>query len=129
MKIPGSNAWPKTKSIPAEVKVPYKLFLVTISPIIIVAVPAPPLQTEHCWVDAPDGKCLRSYIAANNGYSLSNTIPVVEGTLWLSSTSAEPQRLIPSHLGEYKFPLDGIDAKLVQQDGRWNFFRKPLLRQ
>jgi hypothetical protein len=129
MKIPGSNAWPKTKSIPAEVKVPYKLFLVTISPIIIVAVPAPPLQTEHCWVDAPDGKCLRSYIAANNGYSLLNTIPVVEGTLWLSSTGAEPQRLIPSHLGEYKFPLDGIDAKLVQQDGRWNFFRKPLLRQ
>jgi hypothetical protein len=125
MKVPGANLWPKTRSYPAELKVPYKLFLVTISPIIIVAVPAPPLQTEHCWVDAPDGKCLRSYIAASNGYSLSTAIPVVEGTVWLSSASAAQGRTIPIQVGEYKFPLDGVDANLIQKDGIWNFFRKP----
>jgi hypothetical protein len=125
MKIPGANLWPKTRSSPTELKVPFKLFLVTISPIIIVAVPAPPLQTEHCWVDAPDGKCLRTYIAANNGYSLSNAIPVVEGTVWLSSASSEQGRSIPTQLGEYKFPLDGVDAKLIQRDDIWNFVRTP----
>ncbi|MRW92048.1 hypothetical protein GJ699_18805 [Duganella sp. FT80W] len=124
LKIPESNTWGRTRSVPVEVKVPYKLFLVTISPIIIIAVPAPQLKTEACWSDAPRGQCLRSYTAYNNGYSLSNSIPIVDGSVWLSPATTKSVHPIPSGVDEYAFPLDGIDAKLIQEDGIWKFFRK-----
>lgn len=124
IKIPEANAWEKTKSSPAEIKVPYRLFLVTLSPIIVVAVPAPPLVTEQCWSDAPRGNCLRSYIANNNGYSLSTTIPVVAGTLWLSPLSTASRNLVPTGVDQYDFPIAGVNAKLIRQGDSWRFVRE-----
>lgn len=124
LKIPEAATWQRTNSSPAEIKVPYKLFLVTLSPIIVIAVPAPPVATEPCWSDAPHGNCLRSYVAANNSYSLSTTIPVVSGTLWLSPLSTSPRNFVPTETGEYDIPVDGINAKLIRQGDNWQFVRE-----
>lgn len=124
IRIPEAATWKRTMGSPVMIKVPYKLFLVSFSPIIVVAVPAPPLVTEHCWSDAPRGNCLRSYIAANGGYSLSTTIPAVAGTLWLSPLSTSPGNLVPAEMDEYKLPLDGVNAKLIREGDSWRFVRQ-----
>lgn len=124
LRIPEAATWQRTKSFPAEIIVPYKLFLVTIAPTIIIAVPAPPATTEPCWNDAPHGKCLRSYVAANNGYSLSTTFPVIAGTRWLSSLSTSSRNFLPIGPVEYNFPLESVNAKLIRQGDNWQFIRE-----
>lgn len=103
---------------------PYKLFLVSLAPIIVIAVPAQPHATEPCWSDAPRGNCLRSYVAANNGYSLSTTIPVVAGTRWLSPLNTSSRDFVPTEPDEYEFPLDSVNAKLIRQGDQWQFVRE-----
>jgi len=123
LRIPEATTWQRTKSSPAAIIVPYKLFLVTISPVIMIAVPAPPAATEPCWSDAPRGNCLRSYVAANNGYSLSTTFPVVAGTRWLSPLRTSSRNFLPTEPVEYNFPLEGVNAKLIRQGDNWRFIR------
>lgn len=124
LRIPEAAAWQRTKSSAAEIKVPYKLFLVTLSPIVVIAVPAAPVTTEPCWSDAPRGNCLRSYVAANNSYLLSTTIPIVAGTFWLSPLRTASRNFVPTDSDEYKFPLDGVNAKLIRQGDSWRFVRE-----
>jgi hypothetical protein len=124
LRIPEAATWQRTKSSPAEIIVPYKLFLVTLAPIIIIAVPAPLAATEPCWSDAPRGNCLRSYVAANNGYSLSTTFPAVAGTRWLSPMSTSSRNLVPTGPVEYDFPLENVNAKLIRQGDNWQFIRE-----
>jgi hypothetical protein len=123
LRIPESATWQRTKSSPAEIIVPYQLFLVTISPVIIIPVPAPHSATEPCWSDAPRGDCLRSYVAANNRYSLSTTFPVVAGTRWLSPSSTPFRNFLPTEPVEYNLSLDGVNAKLIRQGDNWRFIR------
>lgn len=129
LTVPGASGWARTASSPVSIKVPYKLFLVTLSPIVIVAVPAPPSATEPCWVDAPRGDCLRSYLASGNGYSLATTIPIVSGTLWLSPAANSADNLVPVGVDEYRLALKGINAKLLRQGANWTFVRAPASPQ
>ena len=121
--IPEYESWPKSAGTPVEVRVPYKLYLLTISPAIVVMVPSPPASLVSCWMDAPAGTCLRSYAAQGNSYDLSTEIPVVKGSRWfaLGSTNGAPP--IPTENATFDFPLKGVTARLVKAGTSWKFER------
>lgn len=121
--LPEYKSWPKSNSSPVETRVPYKLYLLTISPPIVVMVPSPPARFDSCWIDAPTGTCLRSYVAFGNSYDLSAEIPVVEGSRWFAVGSTSDARPIPDEPAIFNFPLDGVTAKLVKTGASWRFER------
>jgi hypothetical protein len=121
--LPSFDTWPKANGVPVQIKIPYKLYLVTISPAIIVMVPSPPARLESCWVDAPRGTCLRSYVAFGSGYDLSGEVQYAPGSLWLvAGRSPQPQPIPDAQ--EFTFPIQGVVAKLVRQGPVWQFVRQ-----
>jgi hypothetical protein len=124
-RLPASHSWGTTNSSPQQTRVPYKLFLVTILPSIVVAVPSPPAKTENCWVDAPEGNCLRSYFAAGNSYVLSTTTPATAGSFWFSPGITTDLIAIPVGATTVQLPLKGINAKLERRGEQWQFVRSP----
>ncbi len=124
-RLPASRSWGTTNSSPRQTRVPYKLFLVTILPSIVVAVPSPPAKTENCWVDAPRGNCLRSYFAAGNGYVLSTAIPAMADSFWFSPGSTTELIAIPAGASVVQLPLKGVNARLERRGDQWQFVRLP----
>ena len=121
--LPEFKTWPQSKGLPAQTKIPFKLYLLTISPAIVVMVPSPPAQFEKCWNDAPKGTCLRSYVAFGNGYDLGAEFPVVEGSSWFALGKVSGVRTVPTVGEAYVFPLEGVNARLVRVGSSWRFLR------
>jgi hypothetical protein len=117
------KTWPRTNGIPVQTKIPFKLYLLTISPAIVVLVPDPPDRRETCWRDAPAGNCLRSYVAFGNGYDLSSKFPIVAGSYWYAPGRTKGLQALPVEGSVYALPLENVNAKVVRVESSWEFRR------
>jgi hypothetical protein len=121
--LPEFKTWPKSNGVPVQTKIPYKLHLLTISPAIVVLVPSPPAQRATCWVDAPEGNCLRSYVAFGDGYDLSDELNLADGARWFALGSTTGLQPLPLDANAFEFPVQGVRARLVKHGAGWRFER------
>lgn len=100
----------------------YKLYLLTISPLVIMAVPIVKGEWIYCSAPLREG-CIIS-AAGYGGYFYSTRVPVRGGTFWFSPDLGARRSEISGESTELKL-ADSI-LHLKTQDGFWEVSRVPL---
>jgi hypothetical protein len=116
--LPEFQSWPTGYG---QMKVPpYKFFLLTLEPMILVAIPANNHRQSSC---ASILTCIYSRVITI-GYSYGPVVEIGDGSLWFSPGTTKGLLPLPSEGNEFKFPVPQIDASLVRDGKQWKFFRQ-----
>jgi hypothetical protein len=123
-RSPQFQSWQPANMWAKERLPPYYFYLLTISPAIVVGVPAPLERTRECWqgAGAPHGKCLPSNIFLG-GYEVATNVPIATGSVWFSPAASGGLVSIPEGVDDFGFPVPGAAARLTKRGGVWVFSR------
>ncbi len=112
---------------PDPSRVPYKMFLLSISPAIVLATPIRPSRSEyyktHCSTLLFKG-CIQSQGFRGSAYWFHESPPIVDGSFWF--TSDEPQgavHYLKKGEAAHEITVGQAMLRLVQADTRWSVQR------
>lgn len=115
---PWITPWPSNGSV-NKGRAPYKLYLLTISPIIIFAVPEADGKTDSCGSDIFRVGCLPSRSLNQNAYWFREAPPVLPGSFWFSpdfSSGVVPIILVSQ---TYQITNTNVALTLSIQNEHW----------
>lgn len=116
--LPEFQSWPTGYG---QMKVPpYKFFLLTLEPMILVAIPANNHRQLGCISVLA---CVYSRVITV-GYSYIPEAEIGEGALWFSPGSTQGLVPLPAEGAEFKFPVQQINASLFRDGKLWKFRRQ-----
>lgn len=105
--------------------IPYRMHILTISPIVVLAVPKSQNdQFNYCSVPGKQG-CLSSP-RTDAAFFYRGDIRVEPGTFWFSPDMPVGATVIPSDVKQFEILLPDSQLELVAIDGVWNVRRNAL---
>lgn len=112
-------------SAPERSRVPYRLHIVTVSPVVLLAVPIQHGETDYCagpWVKQG---CIPSRRFSLEPYWYKKPPRAVEGAFWIAPCLGVKSKKIESATTEVFIPLPDSRLRLQPKDGFWAISREP----
>lgn len=113
------RGWP---NVAERKRPPYKFVVLTIEPLIVVGLPVDIGNTSYCSYGSLGSNCMSSAVIVN-GYSYFSSLPISSGTVWFSPGTTSGLLDVPTGSAKFVFPIQAVDAKLVQEGSEWKFVR------
>lgn len=115
------------KNAPDPAKVPYRMFLLTISPAIVLVVPITPNRSDyyknHCSTLLFKG-CIQSQGFRGSAYWFHDTPPVANGSFWFT-TEEQPGTVhyLKDGQSKHEISVDQATVRLSNANSRWEVHR------
>ncbi|MCX7197855.1 MAG: hypothetical protein NTW37_07675 [Proteobacteria bacterium] len=124
--LDGFSSWPTTEDkTGASHAPPYRFYLLSLQPTLVLVVPAPAGRAWRgsCGGPANRNTCISSKLLPE-GYPYA-TLPKTDGeAFWFAPGVTRGLVPVLTQDGRYRFPANVATASLVQKDGQWAFFRE-----
>ena len=102
---------------------PFKLYLLTISPAVVMAVPVPPGTHANCNGQDLKYGYLSSRLLYPVCYQYFDKPEIANGTFWFSPDSPNGINYIPDEVDSYTIKVKGADVELAKSGNYWMVIR------
>lgn len=104
-------------------RLPYRLHILTISPVIVLAVPRDKNDSEYCAGRMFKEGCLRTARLKLEPYWYKRNPKVADGSFWFSPTFTKTITYLPKEAHSYAIDLQDSRLELINEDGEWKITR------
>ncbi|WP_029524287.1 hypothetical protein [Polaromonas glacialis] len=105
-------------------RLPYRLHILTVSPVVLLVVPREPNDTEYCAGRGLEEGCIRSRVFDLEPYWYKRQPRVAEGSFWVAPALGVTFKQIDTSAGHAFIDLKDSRLRLASRGGAWCITRE-----
>lgn len=123
--VPSIKPWvkvdqpPGSPRAPMSTRLPFRLHILTISPVVVLAVPRDASDTDYCSGRFFVQGCLPSRKLDTEPYWYKRPPKAVDGAFWFSPELGIAEKAVSRGVNTYEIELPGSVVKLTRTDSAW----------
>ena len=109
-------------------RMPYVLYILTISPAVVLAVPSDDNKRNYCSGVQLEQGCMSSTRLALEPYWYLGNPKIASGSFWFSPSLSTAITYVPDEARTYSITLPDSQIELIAKDGEWEVQRNEITK-